>query len=323
MNLMPPEGTVFPNSVFFDPYKKFIKWLHKYARGRLIVDAGAGIGRVGAMLLEQHERQILSLDFIEREMPESLVLRKDAVSFEYTRGMLVMIARPCRGQWIEDTIWNAGEKGAEILYIGKEEHVENDTVWEYMARTLVYKNAGKDREVVYSLKQECLINEDKEHWVLVKTKDFDDPWWVEMLDEERWGNHMGGYCYRDPDNETILEECWVESYVELDHTKTGMVLKPKQSTGGWIDPQGNFYGCLYMGHNDIISLIIKRTTNEVMDEGWIKIYNMPDQKINRSIDLYYCCEKTITPEQKKTMLELGYKKKQFSEWDWEDVTATV
>ncbi|MEN6549991.1 MAG: hypothetical protein ABFE07_28440 [Armatimonadia bacterium] len=286
---------MLPNLIFFDPRPQFVDWLVGYARGRIVIDAGAGVGRLGAMLLERGAR-CLSLDLEERDEPESPVIMKDATTFEYSRGTLVVLARPCHGNWIYDTIVRTHECGAEVLYVGKPENVENDLEYPGLERRLVGADAGREGEVVYSMKPKP---DDKIKYCLValKTSGIDQGnWWMED-GGDRWINSVGGYRPKGKD-EQVLETCWVEDYVDLDHTKTGLLRPEGEADAGWIDRDGKFYGCGSQSHDTVIHLIIKCEVRDVEEKGWMRIYSIERQEwVSNGIRL--------SAEQRNTASRLG------------------
>lgn len=147
------EVAKLPNLVFFDPCPDFVDWLFTYAAGnkRLIVDAGAGVGRLGREL-GALGMQIVSIDVVERESPESMVFPWDATEYKYKPFHLVVLARPCRGPWIEESIRRACEAGAEVLYVGREKWLEFDTVFSGISREKVFEDAGDEEETAYMLR---------------------------------------------------------------------------------------------------------------------------------------------------------------------------
>jgi hypothetical protein len=110
---------------FFAPTKTFIDYVLGQSATR-IIDAGAGMGHVARALSDAGHHQVLAIDMYCRAGADPMVERVDATEFRYQPGDLVLIARPCRGVWIDQVIRIATEAGATVLYITKPKNVELD-----------------------------------------------------------------------------------------------------------------------------------------------------------------------------------------------------
>ena len=110
--------------VFFNPAKKFLDWIIK--QRRVVVDCGAGRGRLGAELLKRG-MQSMAYDSWYVENAEYVVLPADVTTdVEFLPCMIIVIARPCRGDWIHDTIEKAIDSNAVVAYVGLPKNFEED-----------------------------------------------------------------------------------------------------------------------------------------------------------------------------------------------------
>ena len=120
------RNATLPPSVFFVPTDDFLVQLMERGAGRRIIDAGAGTGRLSRQLREAGYVQVAAIDIIRRSHSETEVERVDAVSFPYRPGDLVVLARPCHGEWIEKTVRAATDAGAEVICIGRPSRIHDD-----------------------------------------------------------------------------------------------------------------------------------------------------------------------------------------------------
>lgn len=213
-----------PSQIFFKPTPKFLKWIKTYAGKRTVIDCGAGQGWLSKQLNE-NGMQVIALDSNTREETFFPVVYKECEYFDFPRQSLPIIARPCHSHWVWDTINRAlhgfgSQRCKAVLYIGKEENLKGDLDLKdpsYVITKLLDK-AGKDKEGVWEI---SLKSQDPlETWCLVKTPFWDAPEWVEDIGED-WGNLNGGHCPKSK-KDKVLEICQVQSYKDLDWSKTSL-----------------------------------------------------------------------------------------------------
>lgn len=229
-----------------------------------------------------------------------IVLAKDAIVFEYTRGMLVVLARPCHGAWIYQVISKAHEAGAEVLYVGKPDNVEMDIDYDGLGRKLLLSDAGEENEEVWSMKPEV---GDTIKFCLVRDDFTGSKWWMED-GGDRWINCVGGWRPKGKKKEA-LEECWAENYEDLDHTKTDLLVPEDKADAGWIDRDGKFYGCDSQHHDSVIRLIIKKEVGEVEELGWVRVHSIRRQE-------FVAFGHRMSADQRNTASRLGLA---LREWD--------
>ena len=142
---------VLPSQVFFNPTNVFLDWTKKNLKGHLVIDCGAGTGRL-ARLLKNQGISVLAIDICDREETEHIILNQDSTTLKFSPKSVAIIARPSRGQWIQETIYNALKTCSFVLYIGIEEHIEEDIDSLVDVKTeKILNNAGDEKEVVYKI----------------------------------------------------------------------------------------------------------------------------------------------------------------------------
>lgn len=137
-------------------------------------------------------------------------------------------------------------------------------------------------------------------------------------------NEMGGFHYHTiRANDEIV---YVESRRDLDHS---FLLDP-DSELGWLAPDGTFYGCAYYAHEDVAYYVLKSTSMELEEKGWVKIYESRLFGLGRNYYLgqpphwkaNYMSRNFLTQPQIDWLLEHGYKDAIISEdvkEQWEDM----
>lgn len=120
-------GNVLPGLKFFEPTQKFVGFMRKNYPKVRIYDVGAGMGHV-AYELRENGLKALALDINHRESKENFpVTIADGESYLYLPGSVVMLCRPCHGQFSEEVILNAvHRKVSAILYVGLEKNLFGD-----------------------------------------------------------------------------------------------------------------------------------------------------------------------------------------------------
>ncbi len=157
---------------FFRADNKFCKWLTEYAGNRVIVDVGCGNARLlehlsshGARVcgiepnlnLEHHQmmnikRMQSGLNLINI-LPQPVEQCSDFLNSMGDKA-LIIICRPCHGNFVENTIRMVNGK-TEVLYITIPENLENYNdlgVYKSKAKEIKYTGFCAENEVVYSIK---------------------------------------------------------------------------------------------------------------------------------------------------------------------------
>ena len=101
-------------------------WLLVKATGRRVIDVGAGSGHLSRLLREAVHPSVIAIDIVSRPETETAVQVMNAAEFGYAKNDLAIIARPCRGDWIEGAIRVATDAGSEVIYIGRRRNLDAD-----------------------------------------------------------------------------------------------------------------------------------------------------------------------------------------------------
>jgi hypothetical protein len=145
-------GGSLPCLKFFEPKPRFIRWMKRSYPGSLIYDVGAGLGHVAQVLSEQGLRA-LALDLNYRESQENFpVVIADGESYQYQPNSIVMLCRPCHGQFVEEVASQAIRCNvAVVMYVGLDRNIEIDLGIHQDGFKLSLSGAGRDGEGVWVL----------------------------------------------------------------------------------------------------------------------------------------------------------------------------
>ena len=118
-----------------------------------------------------------------------------------------------------------------------------------------------------------------------------------------WWELKNGYCYNRnggkhqhiPGDDDIIVEA--DDWSDLDYSH----LLVKDSLYGWINPQGDFYGCNYRDHSALAELYLHKCERQLEKDGWIKIY----KDAFDGEPTWYCDKLMITEAQKITLERKG------------------
>jgi len=107
----------------FKPTERFFDWFIPFIRKRPVVEAGCGDGELLAELTKRGVKTF-GIDILKRDdrvygMDTNIcIMEKDATTFDYPEGSVVIVARPTRG-WAARAMQRALDCGCEVVYIGK------------------------------------------------------------------------------------------------------------------------------------------------------------------------------------------------------------
>ena len=163
-----PSGR--PCNLFFEPYPDMIKWLVKYANGRIIIDIGCGSGWLLKKLTEQggkcigiepfwdiEDMQAWNMSNLGGNMIHVMPYRvEEQEKFIKALGIkaMMLFARPCHSDFVENAL-NMRPKGMEALYITVPKNIElyqDLGEWDDKKILLNHEGTSIDNEVVYSIK---------------------------------------------------------------------------------------------------------------------------------------------------------------------------
>lgn len=133
-------------SLFFQPTDEFVEYIASITKDKIVIDAGAGRGALSKKLIEKGVNAI-PIDLVMYSNTEMNVYYMNAITFPYQENHIVIIARPSRGDWIENTMKAANAAGAEVIYISKPSNVELDIYDDIACLGKRIENVGQEGEV--------------------------------------------------------------------------------------------------------------------------------------------------------------------------------
>lgn len=138
---------------FFKPTPKFLDWMGRIYGKALIYDVGAGCGHVTKALLDKRLK-VLAIDINSRDEQDAYVMMADGEDYCYSKDSVVMICRPCHGEFVERVITQAIQQGAAaVLYVGLGKNVKDD-LGRYLGDfKKVLSCAGRESEFVMRWKR--------------------------------------------------------------------------------------------------------------------------------------------------------------------------
>jgi len=144
-------GTPLGVARFFDPTIEFAKYMQSLDPEVIVFDVGAGAGHVTKFLTEA-KRKAIAIDMHEHANPVTNVIMADGTDFQYAKGSVVMLCRPCHGSFVEQVILQADICNAGvILYVGLERNVEDDLGDYFPHFVKVAANVGEDGESIWRM----------------------------------------------------------------------------------------------------------------------------------------------------------------------------
>lgn len=158
-----------PTLKFFEPDPTFLKWIKDYAKGRLIIDCGAGVGHITRELFKLGAKVVAfekSGDyaaFQEENLKQRLGMIQyiiaDCSTSKITAmpNVLLLFCRPCHSDFVERTIQHM-HPSSEALYITKPSNWEN------------YDDLGKFRDTAVKIKHKGKSLENEQVWSVKKSK---------------------------------------------------------------------------------------------------------------------------------------------------------
>jgi hypothetical protein len=285
---------VLPAQDFFIPSNDFLKFLKNEIGYKTVIECGCGNGLLSSKLNQLLGEKIISIDISQRDTDFFYIL-DDATTFNFPKNSIVIIARPNRGDWILKTIENALKTCDYIIYIGLEKHLEEDIYSLNFPYTEIYKDAGRDKEIVYKITKNTSRNMKTKYYLveyMAAKNTFFKSWFED--EEDRWINFSGSYMPKSK-KDKILEEKEIEDIHDLDWKKASIY--KTDSRCGWLSRDGKFIGCSSQDHDLIADLILNETIEELEKQGWVRIW----------IDETFICQIRLSAEQRNYLLYNGYK----------------
>ena len=147
---------MLPPNKFFQPKPAFLSWMVTQFSKHLIYDVGSGVGHVSRLLTE-YGLSVVAIDNNGRQEREFAVESVDGTSCGYRKGSVVMLCRPCHGDFASDVIEQAIRcKAGAIVYVGLKENSNIDLAEYRKYFKMKMRNVGADNERVYVMGTEYL-----------------------------------------------------------------------------------------------------------------------------------------------------------------------
>jgi len=280
--------------IFCQIDKGLLAIIKKEAKGRVVVDCGAGEGLLGSLM-----DKVISLDILPGGIADagktlSKVLPLDCTKFKFPDSCLPVFIRPCHSGFPEETIENNLERFETVLYVSEPKNIERDlgSIPKNFEMKRIGKWVGSDGEFCYRI----IVNEkkaiDMKTLVLVKQfigaseTDFQISW------KELGGKHADGsqillasngfsWCIlgsKDKILETVKAKSWdVVNTIEQRAKTTHYQDLLKDSTDkslkmGWLSPDGTMHYCKYTNHIEYVHTILESDVPTIEAKGWIHIF---------------------------------------------------
>lgn len=77
---------------------------------------------------------------------------------------------------------------------------------------------------------------------------------------------------------------------------------------GWLDRNGNFFGCDYMEHEFVAYYVFHKEEHELEELGWVKIYK---DVFNGTYDYLHYSKYPLTEFQRKYLIDNGFNLKRY------------
>jgi uncharacterized UPF0146 family protein len=126
--------------------------------GKQVYEVGCGVAKVSAML-SKAGFHVTAIDRVERTESECPVVTADSTSFQYEKGSVVLLCRPCHeGEFVRQTILNALTCGVRaVIYVGLDRNARHDLGGDYpqfVKRRVA--GIGHADEHIWEMKITCL-----------------------------------------------------------------------------------------------------------------------------------------------------------------------
>lgn len=134
-------------SRFFEPKAEFVDWCKKTYPDANWVDCGAGQGHV-VKILRDAGLSVTGIDLFlcSDDLVIDDMIPMDSAMFPFHNGMVALLCRPCRGDWIHATIIKVVESECPMVYVGKQSHFDEDLAPLPYKVELMLNDIGEDGE---------------------------------------------------------------------------------------------------------------------------------------------------------------------------------
>jgi hypothetical protein len=114
-----------PGLTFFEPTVDGLIILAQLLKNKAVMEVGAGTGLLASKLQKSVPRYV-PVDLLPREGTFTEVYVLDATRLSYLNIDIVVMARPCHGDWVHDTIMKALSDGCTVFYLGLPRNEDQD-----------------------------------------------------------------------------------------------------------------------------------------------------------------------------------------------------
>jgi hypothetical protein len=144
-------GGTLPAIRFFEPKRKFIRYLVANNKDMLLYDIGAGVGHVARALAEAG-LSVMALDLYRRDDEQFPIILADATAYVYKAGSGLLFCRPSHEGFVEKTIATGLKCGvSQILYVGLPTNRRQDLGVYSRRFRKVLSDAGEGNESLYRM----------------------------------------------------------------------------------------------------------------------------------------------------------------------------
>jgi hypothetical protein len=266
----------------------------------IYIDCGAG---EGVLQTKMPVGRVMSIDlFPPSDSPH--VIKFDSTQFEFCQATTPLFLRPCHSDFVAVTLRHAfAAKARRAVYVGLEKNIERDIGAEFrwVSVDLVDGWTGAEGERVWRI----LPHADSPLRTFYKVR---TPFWTSWCEKvwRRGEDHYVGFSGGGsplPDGAEIVETVEAHDFDELDWH--GTFLDEPDSSAGWVDPDGTWYGCDREHHDLYVQFMLKMTVGDVEERGWCRVLGPPGSALQHESD-YLCVARRLTAEQRNTLSLRGY-----------------
>jgi len=296
---------------------ELVLFLRKYAKGRKIIDMGAGECQLRDAM---EPGEVVSVEFFPKpSLDLEGVYAMDARDFplDYDT-MLPVFIRPCHGTWVHDICTSKINDVASFLYIGLSKNLWRDLDQDsdvYKVTAILRPYTGTEGEKAWQIvPRDCHTDDTLYTFRLVRqaygsTEKKSAPFWYELSESGKWYYNMVGGKTPVGECDEVLGEVQANRLEDLDWH--GTALDDPAQDAGYLDRGGRFYGCASRLHIKCAKFVLKKNQQELERLGWVHIYGPPGHA-KESWGRDWICMKSLSAEQRNWLSYKGYK---LRDWD--------
>jgi hypothetical protein len=286
--------------VFCEITSELAEIIKKYARGRKIIDCGAGECELQSAIGDQ----VVSLDILPYD--DTPAIPMDARKFPMSEETLPVFIRPCHSEWVHQTIMKNITRVDSFLYIGLPKNLDTDLICDhpkYKVTAIHPEWTGSEGEKIWQIvERDCHTNDTMLTFALVAS-DYGLPCWYEVSEcGTRLINWSGGW--QSIEGAEIVKRTQANGFRHLDWS--GTILDDPSQDAGYLDRGGRFYGCPTRLHISCATYRLRKDATALDDEGWVHIYGPPRPGSDTEYERNWICMKTLSAEQRNWLSGKGY-----------------